>query len=186
MVRSIRHVVRSFIKFAHGIEHQVGRGAQHGTLQRSCTVHKFVHAVAAMHALKNVNYRFVAKIVAAFRVSYFSRIKKHQGVNLSGIDVQGAGLAGLAEHLHHTGKIMMSQASAEAGVGLIQHLRGLKAFGLADDDLFYMRGDSGLRAVPVDIVVAAGLKRFKQGALAAISIAMIGRAAFLGSGVNSA
>ena len=80
---------------------------------------------------------------------------------------------------------MMSQTSAEAGVGLIEHLRGMKAFGLADDDLFHMRGDRRWRAVPVDIVIASGLKRFQQGALAAVSYSNDRQSRILGVGVNN-
>src|ERR1700722_14494487 len=80
---------------------------------------------------------------------------------------------------------MMSQASAEAGVGLIEHLRRLKAFGLADDDLFHVRGYCRWRAVSVDIVVASGLKRFQQGALAAVSYGNDRQSRVLGVGVNN-
>src|ERR1700688_5264297 len=138
-----------------------------------------------MHALKNVNDRFVAKVIAAFGVSYLSGIEKHQSVNLSGIDVQSASFARLPEHLHHTGKVMMSQASAEAGVGLIEHLRRLKALGLADDNLFDVGGDRRWRAVPVDIVVTSGLKRFQQGALAAVSDSNDRQSRVLRVGVNN-
>jgi hypothetical protein len=33
---------------------------------------------------------------------------------------------------------MVSQATAKAGICLREHLRGLKAFGFADDDLLYV------------------------------------------------
>ena len=52
---------------------------------------------------------------------------------------------------------------------LREHLRGLKAFGFADDDLFDVRGDDRRGAVAVDVVVAAGLKRFHESALAAVT-----------------
>ena len=133
------------------------------------SVNKFVNAVAALHALQNVNDGFVAEQIAAFRVRDFAGVEEQQRVGFAGVDVQRAGLARVAKHLHHAGKVVMRQVAAEAGVRLRQHLRGLKTFRFADDDLLDVRGDDRGRTVPVDVVVAAGLKRFHQRALAAVA-----------------
>ena len=139
----VRHVVHSFVEFTHGIEHQVSGRSQHGALQGSCAVNKFVDAVAALHALQDVDDGFVSEQIATFGVRDFAGIEKQQRVGFAGVDVQRTGLARMAKHLHHAGQVMMLQAAAEAGVGLRQHLRGKKSIGFADDNLFDVRGDGG-------------------------------------------
>src|SRR5579872_1616885 len=63
----------------------------------------------------------------------------------------------------------MCQAAAEACVGLCEHLCPLEAFGLADDDVTNVRGDDRGLALAADVVIAAGLKRFHEGALTAVA-----------------
>ena len=71
---------------------------------------------------------FVAEQRAALRVRDYTGVKKKKRVGCAGVDVQCAGLMGMSEHLHHAGKIVVRETSTQAGIGLRQHLRGLKAF----------------------------------------------------------
>src|SRR5712691_489131 len=78
-------------------------------------------------------------------------------VRLAGVDVQSARL------------VVVRQIAAEASVGLRKHLRGLKPFRFADQDLLYVRGNDRGLPVAIDVIVAASLKCFHQRALASIS-----------------
>ena len=119
---------------------RVGCGAQNGALGGSRTVNKFVLAGIILEAvLEDVDDRFVAEERAALGVGDVASVEKEQSVGIAGIDVQRASLVSVAKHLHDAGKIVMGEAAAEAGVGLRQHLGGLKAFGFADDDVFDVR-----------------------------------------------
>src|SRR5207248_1471128 len=87
-----------FVELAHGIEHQVGGGAQNGALSRGGAVGKFVNASAALDAaLENVDDSFVAEKRAAFGVSDFAGVEEEDGVGFTGVDVQRAGLVRMAE-----------------------------------------------------------------------------------------
>src|SRR6202167_6292108 len=97
-----------------------------------------------------------------------ARIEEKHGVGCAGVDMKRAGLTRLPKHLQDAGKIVMRQAPAKARVGLREHLRRLKAFGLADDDVANVRRDDGGLALTVDVVVAARLKRFHESAPAAV------------------
>src|SRR5580704_13685551 len=98
-----------------------------------------------------------------------ARVEKENRVCRPCVDVKGAGLPSMTEHLQHAGKIVMRQAAAEARVGLREHLRRLKTFRLADDDVANVRCDDGGLPSAVDIVVASGLKCFHQSALTAVA-----------------
>ena len=112
-------------------------------LRRSGTIDKFVDASPAMDAaLDNVDDGFVAKKAAAFRVRDGASVEEKDGIGGRRVDVERAGLAGLSEHLEHTGKIVMGEAATEAGISLGEHLRGLEALGFADDDVANVRGDN--------------------------------------------
>src|SRR5437016_5596976 len=73
------------------------------------------------------------------------------------------------KHLHYPGQIVMGEATAEASVRLREHLRGLKTFRFADDDIFDVGGNYRGRTRPIDVVVATGLESFHESALAAIA-----------------
>src|SRR5690348_13471341 len=75
----------------------------------------------------------------------------------------------MSEHLHHACKVMVRKVSTEAGLRLREHLRGVKALGFADDDAFDVGSNCCRRAMAIDVVVAARLKGFHEGALAAIA-----------------
>jgi len=92
----------------------------------------------------------------------------------------------MAKHLHHAGKIVVCEAAAEAGIRLREHLCGLKAFGFADDDVFDVRCDDSGRALAIDVIVAAGLESFHEGALAAVTESDDGQSGILGVGANHA
>src|ERR1700745_1894966 len=96
-------------------------------------------------------------------------VEEKESVGVAGVDMERAGLVRVAEHLHDAGKVVMGEAAAETGVGLRKHLRGLKAFGFADDDVANVRGDGGGWASAVNVIVATSLERFHEGALAAIA-----------------
>ena len=113
--------------------------------------------------------RFVTKEGAAFGVGDLAGVEEEDGVGVFSVDVQRASLMGVAEHLHHAGEIVVSEAAAEAGVRLREHLRGLEAVGFADDDLFYVTGDGAGSEFAVDVVVAASLVGFHQSALRAVA-----------------
>jgi len=75
----------------------------------------------------------------------------------------------VAQHLHDSRQVVVGQIAAKTGVGLVEHLRGLKPFGFADEDLLDVGGNDRGLAVAVDVIVAASLKCFHQRALAAIA-----------------
>ena len=58
---------------------------------------------------------------------------------------------GLTEHLHDAREVVVGEIAAEAGVGLAEHLGGLKTFDFADDDVADVIGDSGNRKVTIDV-----------------------------------
>src|SRR5579863_3242854 len=80
----------------------------------------------------------------------------------------------------------MREAAAEAGVRLRKHLGGLKAFGFADDDVADVGGDDGGRTGAVNVVVATGLKRFHESALAAVTESDDGHGGVFGIGADHA
>ena len=148
-------------------------------------VDEFVDALAALDAaLDDVDYGFVAEEVAAFGVGDVASVEEEDGVGGAGVDVESAGLVSVAEHLENAGKIVVREAAAEAGVGLSEHLRRLKAFGFADDDVANVSGDDRGRARAVDVVVAAGLEGFHESALAAVAESDDGERGVFGIGVN--
>ena len=106
---------------------------------------------------------------AAFGVIDVACVEEEHCVGRTRVDVKRAGLASVAEHLQHAGKIVMRQAAAEARVGLREHLRRLEAFGLADDDVSNVRRDDRGLPLAVDVVVATRLESFHQSALAAVT-----------------
>src|SRR5256885_11566673 len=63
----------------------------------------------------------------------------------------------------------MGEVAAEAGVALREHLRRLKAFRFADDDVTDMRGDGRGRTMAVNVIVTTGLKGFHERALRAVA-----------------
>src|SRR5713101_8503278 len=83
--------------------------------------------------------------------------------------MQRARLVRVTKHLHHSREVMMRQVAAEAGVGLRQHLRRLKALCFAEQDLFHVCGNDCGLLVAVDVIVAAGLECLHQRPLASIS-----------------
>src|SRR5206468_9858508 len=84
----VRHVTRSFIEFAHGIQHKIGGRAQHGALRRCGPVRKLVDAFIAIPAVfQNVNYGFIAKQIAAFCVRDLSAIIEEYAVCLARVDM---------------------------------------------------------------------------------------------------
>src|SRR6266403_5172590 len=94
-----RGVVRAFVVLAHGIEHQVGGGTQHGVLRRSGTVNKLVNSSPAVDAaFDDMDDSLVSEKVAAFGVSDGAGVEKEHGVGGTSIDVERAGLVGVAEH----------------------------------------------------------------------------------------
>src|SRR5579859_3123800 len=108
-----------FVDFAHGVEHQIGRGAQNGAMSRSLALDKFVNARIILEAvLENVDDRFIPEERAALGVGDVAGIEKKQSVGIAGVDVQSASLVRVAKHLHDAGKIVVGEAAAEAGVGL--------------------------------------------------------------------
>src|SRR5262249_22569921 len=163
-------VAGGFVVLAHGVEHQIGGVAQDGVLGGSGAVDELVDAFVAVHAaLDDMDDGFVAEEIATFGVADITSVEEEQGIGSTGIYVQRAGLMSVTEHLQDAGKIVVREAAAEAGVGLREHLRGLKAFGFADDDLADMRSDDGGRALAIDVIFAAGLEGFYESALAAVA-----------------
>src|SRR5262249_61922724 len=65
-------------------------------------------------------------------------------------------------------------------------LRGLKAFGFADDDVAYVSGYGGGRTTAINIVVTTGLKSFHERSLAAVAESDDGQGGVLGIGANQA
>src|SRR5580704_12973361 len=63
----------------------------------------------------------------------------------------------------------MREAATETGVGLGEHLRGLKTLGFADDDVANVSGDHCRLPPAIDVIVAAGLEGFHKSALAAVA-----------------
>ena len=90
------------------------------------------------------------------------RIEEEHSVSRTRVNVKCAGLRACPSICNTPGKVMMRQAAAEAGVGLCEHLRRLKSFGLADDDVADVRCDDRGLALAVDVVVAARLESFHQ------------------------
>ena len=133
---SCRNVTNGFVEFAHGIEHEIGGGAQHGALRRWRRRIQICRRPSRRDAaLDNVDDGFVAEERAAFGVSDFAGIEEKDRVGFAGIDGERAGLTRVAEHLHDAGEIVMGEIAAKAGIRLAEHLRGLKAFGFADENI---------------------------------------------------
>jgi len=116
-----------------------------------------------------VNDGFIAKQGAAFRVRDRSGVVEQHAVRLTGVDVQCARLLRMSQHLHHAREVVVRQVAAETCVGLGEHLRGLKALCFTDDELLHVGGNDRRLPVPVDVIVAAGLKCVHQRALASIA-----------------
>src|SRR5260370_5220729 len=93
---------------------------------------------------------------------------------------------GVPKHLHYAWKIVVSEAAAEAGVRLREHLRRLKAFGFADNDIFDVGGDHSRRTSAVNVVVTTGLERFHERALAAVTQGDNGHCGIVCVGANHA
>ncbi len=67
-----------------------------------------------------------------------------------------------------------------------KHLRGLKAFGFADDDIFHVGGNYRGRTSAIDVVVATSLECFHQCALAAVAERDDRHCGIFGVGTNHA
>ena len=78
--------------------------------------------------------------ISAFGMGDFSRVEEEHGIGFASVDMQCAGLVRVAEHLHDAGQVVMSEVAAKAGVCLTKHLRGLKTFHFADDNVFHVIG----------------------------------------------
>src|SRR5436853_5219995 len=90
----------------------------------------------------------------------------------------------MAKHLHHAGKIEMTEAAAESSVIRVQHLRGLEAVSVTLQERAHVRGDVFSAQTPVDVVVTPGAKRFHQGLVAAITHGDDGNVRGLGVGMK--
>ncbi len=116
-----------------------------------------------------MNDGFIAEQISALRVGNRSGIVKQYAVGFAGIDVQRACLVRVPQHLHDAREVVVRQVAAKTGVGLVQHLRGLKPFRFADENLLDVGSNNRGLPVAVDVIVAASLKCFHQRALAPIA-----------------
>ncbi len=142
VLRAFLGVSLRFVEFAHGIEEQIGGGAQHGALRGGGAVDEFVNAFhRALAGGDDLGDGFIAEEHAAFGVNDFATLEENNSVGIHGVDVQRAGLAGLAEHLDYAGQIEMLEIAAQVGFGAGEHLRGLKTVLTADQKTAHVRGD---------------------------------------------
>src|SRR5262249_41945375 len=150
-------------------------------------VNEFVDALSGLRTIfQDVNDGFVAKESAALGVGDSAGIEENHRVGSSGVDVQCARLARLGEKLNHSRQVEVRKASAQTGIGLREHLRGLKTFHFAYNDVADMGSDGNGAAVAVQVVVATGLESLHQSALAAIAHGNDGQGSILGIRTHNA
>src|SRR5216684_641203 len=94
------------VKFPQGVEQQIDRTPMHGPLARSRAYDELVDADPRLVAiLDNLSDSFLTGQLAVFGMMNFARFKEQDGVAFTGVDVQGACLSRLVEHLYEARQI---------------------------------------------------------------------------------
>src|SRR5258708_8225476 len=111
------------MKLADGIEHKIGRRAQHGALRGGGPISEFVDAfVAVSEALQNMNHGFIAEQIAALRVRDCSGVVEQHTVGLASVYVQHASLLLVPDHLHYPPHVSLRHLAALTPACLVSHL----------------------------------------------------------------